>query len=114
MTPSRDRHWLYPPATHSANLWLARYAAHLATGEWIALTLYLSLMPTGTRWMPWELALFSGVWSILLLAGLRGLRTGDTRSLGSFILVVTNAGFLTFLTIVLLILAIDSLEASGF
>lgn len=112
MTPSRDRHWLYPPATHSANLWLARYAAHLATGEWIALTLYLSLMPTGgTRWVPWELALFSGVWSILLLAGLRGLRTGDARRLGSLILVVTNAAFLT---IVLLILAIDSLEASGF
>lgn len=112
MTPSRDRHWLYPPATHSANLWLARYAAHLATGEWIALTLYLSLMPTGgTRWVPWELALFSGVWSILLLAGLRGLRTGDARRLGSLILVATNAAFLT---IVLLILAIDSLEASGF
>lgn len=112
MTPSRDRHWLYPPATHSANLWLARYAAHLATGEWIALTLYLSLMPTGgTRWVPCELALFSGVWSILLLAGLRGLRTGDARRLGSLILVATNAAFLT---IVLLILAIDSLEASGF
>lgn len=61
--------------------------------------------------MPWELALFSGVWSILLLAGLRGLRTGDARRLGSLILVATNAAFLT---IVLLILAIDSLEASGF
>lgn len=111
MTPSRDRHWLYPPATHPANLWLARYAAHLATGEWIVLMLYFSLMPTDTQRAHWEPAAFGGVCSILLMVGLRGLRTGDARRLGSLILVVTNAAFLT---IVLGSLGVAALRAGAF
>lgn len=102
MTSQSLRSWLVPSAYSPLNVAIARYAPALAIIEWLAiLAVVLELIPATDPKIPLNPYVVGVCCTILLLIGIRGLRVGHIRRIGSLILITTNACvlFLYFLPV---------------
>lgn len=95
MTSQSLRSWLIPTAYSPLNVAIARYAPVLAMIEWLViLASGFKLLPAIEIKEPWNHYVLGIGSTCFLLIGIRGLRVGHVRRIGSLILITTNVSLL--------------------